>query len=136
MGRRIRVKAILLSGARKPSGRFQEWLSFESAKGFVPAALAVVASALGMSIPLWVAAGLIGMGMAWMVFVLSNALSAALRLIRRHQAYVDAAGLDLSLGSLMRDGEMWKVSSRGATLREVIAVLKSRRAAIKISERV
>lgn len=127
VGRRVRVKAILLSGARKQPRRFQRWLRVETVKGLIPAVLAVLASYLGSPVPLWAAAGLIAASLVWMCGVLFNALSAALRMTKRHQAFLAAAGLDMSLGSLMRDKEMWAQTSSGATLREVLTVLKSRR---------
>lgn len=124
IGRRIRVKAILLSSARRGPHELRHWAELEIAKGFVPVGVAVLIHLLIRPLPMPLANIVLGGAMAWCGFVLGQAAFAALRLNRRHGAYMEAVGVDTNLQSLLGDRELWRKSAAGMTMREFIAERK------------
>lgn len=122
VGRRIRVKSILLFSARKRSHVWGDWLKLEMCKGLVPAVVGLGLTILGLAVPVWLGGLLVGAGLVWMAFVLIQAAPPAFRLNRKHEAYFRAAGLDLSLKTVMTSREAWRMANRDGTLRDFIAL--------------
>ena len=124
VGRRIRVKAILLSSARRRPGALHYWIEFQIGKGFIPLFLYCVARWQGVALPLLIFALVLGGAVVWAIFVLGHAIPVALRMNSRHEAYMKATGVDTSLQSVLGDRTLWRKAAAGATLREFIAERK------------
>jgi hypothetical protein len=120
VGRRLRVKAILLSSARRPADAFRLWINFEAVKGIL-LVLVVIAPLHFLGLPLWVTAASLIAAMGWMAFVLAQTTGASMRLSRRHAAYMKAVGVDTNLRSVLGDAELWRKSPGNMTLRDFIA---------------
>jgi fatty acid desaturase len=121
IGRRIRVKAVLLSSARRDSQALHRWLKYVSALGFLPMIIVLGLGYFVLPMPVsafYIAAGL---WVAWAVFVFVHGMSASLRLNRAHDAYMRAVGVDARLSSVLGDADLWRKSVVGMTMREFIA---------------
>lgn len=125
VGRRIRVKVLLLSNLRSDFGKYDSWLRFEMVKGVVPLVPPTIAGLIGRPLPSTVSYALLAAGMGWMMFVLSHASVAAFRMNRRHAAYMRAAGVDTDLRSVLGDKALWRKSAGGMTMREFIAARRT-----------
>lgn len=120
VGRRLRVKAILLSSARRPSDAFRLWVNFEAVKGILLVVVVIVPLHF-LGLPLGITAASLIAAMGWMVFVMAQTTWATMRLDRRHAAYMRAVGVDTDLRSVLGDTDLWRKSLSGLTLREFIA---------------
>ncbi len=125
LGRRIRVKSILLSSSRGRLSRHGDWVKLETAKGLIPVILAAVAGYLGAPLPGVVFYVVMAGAAAWACFVGWNAYAMAFRLNRRHDAYMKAAGVDTNLVSVLGDKALWRKSADGMTMREFIAARRT-----------
>ena len=124
VGRRIRVKALLLSSSRSDFAKYDSWLRFEVLKGAVPLLPPLIAGLIGTPLPSALSYALMAAGFGWMIFVLAHASGAAFHMNRRHAAYMKAAGVDTDLGSILSDKALWRKSADGLTMREFIAARK------------
>jgi hypothetical protein len=127
--RRVRVKSIILSGHRKRTSQWNEWLGWEGMKSFVPALLLIPIDQFVYAFPRAILAGLLAACFARFLFVLIHAGTVALRLNERRGAFLKASGYDLTAYSLLADKEAWKVSLSGGTLHDL---LKTRRPPTKV----
>ncbi|HRO34037.1 MAG TPA: hypothetical protein PLQ03_11570 [Brevundimonas sp.] len=123
------MKSILLSSARKRPGAWGDWLKLEIGKGLVPPILFLGLRTAGLPVPIWLGAFLCIGAVVWMTFVLVTAVPAAFALNRRHQAYLDAAGIDQGWQRLIVSREAWGLARRDAPMRDVIALWRSERQA-------
>ena len=121
VGRRIRVKSILLSSSRSEPNRHVDWVKLEAGKGFIPVILVVVAGYLGVQLPGVVAYGLMAVAVGWTCFVGWHAYAMAFRVNRRYAAYLKSVGIDIDLRSALGDRDLWRKSRAGMTVREFIA---------------
>ncbi len=121
VGRRIRVKSILLSSSRSEPNRHVDWVKLEAGKGFIPVILMVVAGYLGVQLPGVVAYGLMAVAVGWACFVGWHAYTMAFRVNRRYAAYLKSVGIDIDLRSALDDRDLWRKSRAGMTVREFIA---------------
>lgn len=121
VGRRIRVKAILLSSSRSDLRRHGDWVKLEAGKGFIPVILMAVAGYLGVQLPGVVVYVLFAVAVAWTCFVGWHAYAMAFRVDRRYAAYLKSVGIDIDLRSALGDRDLWRKSLRGMTVREFIA---------------
>ena len=125
MGRRIRVKAVLLSSSRGDLNKLSEWVTWETAKGFVPAGLGALAVYLEAPVPLDLVYALLAGAGAWGCFVFWHAYAMAFRVNRRHEAYMRAIGIDLSVGATLGDPKLWRRVGTRMTMRESLAEIKA-----------
>lgn len=121
VGRRIRVKSILLSSSRSDLNRHREWVRLEAGKAFIPVILIVVAGYLGAPLPGAVSSVLLAVAVAWACFVGWHAYAMAFRVNRRYAAYLKSVGIDIDLRSALGDRDLWRKTLRGMTVREFIA---------------
>lgn len=121
VGRRIRVRALLLSSSRSDFAQYDSWLRFEVVKGVIPLIPPLIAGLIGRPLPSALSHVLMAAGFGWMIFVLVHASVAAFRMNRRHAAYMKAAGVDTDLRSILNDKALWRQSANGLTMREFIA---------------
>lgn len=128
VGRRIRVRSILLNSSRGSSVRYDDWLRLEIAKGFVPALLLALVDYLGGPIPLAFSVAVIVGAMGWVAFVLWQAGAAAFRLNARHAAYMKRIGIDLSLRSTLGNPKLWRRLGTSMTMREALAAMRASQA--------
>jgi len=128
VGRRIRVKAILLSSSRGDLNEFGDWVKFESFIGFIPVGLAALALYLKAPVPLHLVSALMAGAVAWACFVFYHAYAMAFRMNRRHEAYMRAIGIDLSVGATLGDPKLWRRVGTKVTMREALAEIKAAQA--------
>ena len=121
VGRRIRVKSILLSSTRGDLQRHGDWVALEAGKAFVPLIAMAVAGYLGVQLPGIVVYGLMAVALAWACFVGWHAYAMAFRVNRRYAAYLKSIGIDIDLRSALGDRDLWRKSRGGMTVREFIA---------------
>lgn len=125
VGRRIRVKAVLLSSSRGDMNGFSEWVKLESFKAFIPVGLAAFALYLQVPFPVHLVSVLLAAAAAWACFVFYHAYSVAFRMNRRHEAYMRAIGIDLSLGATLSNPKLWRRVGTKMTMRESLAEIKA-----------
>lgn len=125
LGRRIRVKAILLSSSRGDLNKLQDWVTLEGAKGFIPVGLAALALYLKAPVPRDLAPVLLAGAGAWTCFVFYHAYSISFRVNRRHEAYMRAIGIDLSPGATLGNPKLWRRVGTKVTMREALAEIKA-----------
>ena len=101
-------------------------MRWEGIKSFIPALLLVPIHLLVVPLPHGLIAVLLAACAARGIFVFVNAGIVALRLNDRRAAFLKAAGHDLSLSSLLADGEAWKVSLSGGTMRDFLTTKEAR----------
>jgi hypothetical protein len=128
VGRRVRVKAVLLSSSRSDFGKFASWVRFEMVKGIVPIVPVVVAGSIGRPLPAVLSNVLMATGAGWMIFVIAHACAMAFRMNRRHEAYMRAIGIDLSLGATLGNPKLWRRVGTKVTMREALAEIKASQA--------
>lgn len=128
LGRRIRVKAILLSSSRGDLNELREWVTWETAKGFIPAGLGALAVYLEAPVPLDVVYALLAGAGVWGCFVFWHAYAMAFRVNRRHEAYMRAIGIDLSPGATLGNPKLWRRVGTRMTMRESLAEIKASQA--------
>ena len=125
VGRRIRVRAILLSSSRGDLNRFGDWVRLEAAKGFVPAGVGALAVYLKAPVPVDLVYILLAGAAAWGCFVFWHAYAMAFRVNRRHEAYMRAIGIDLSTGATLGNPKLWRRVGTTMTMREALAEMKA-----------
>lgn len=125
VGRRIRVKAVLLSSSRSDFAKYDSWLRFEMVKGAIPLVPPLIGGLSGRPLPSALSYVLAAIGFGWMIFVLAHASVAAFRMNRRHAAYMKAAGVDTDLRSILGDKALWRKSTGSMTMREFIAARRT-----------
>jgi hypothetical protein len=125
IGRRIRVKAILLSSSRGDLQKFNYWTKVEGAKGFIPVGFALLAKYLGMPVPMILITVLLAAAAAWLVFVMFHAFGTAFRVNQRHAAYMKAVGVDTDLFSSSGEGRPSGTSAGRLTMRDFIAARRT-----------
>lgn len=117
--RRVRVKSIILSGHRKASHLWSDWLRWELFKAMLPIIPMVLFEVRGISLPtyLWITA--IAAFLGYYVFVLLQAGLVAFELNDRRAAFLKRAGYDLTLASVMLDRKAWQLGP-AATMRDFL----------------
>lgn len=110
----------MLSSSRGDFNKLSDWVKLETAKGIIPAGLALLALYLRAPIPMLLVAVLFAGAVAWGGFVAINAYAMAFRMNRRLESYMKAVGVDTSLPSILGDKELWRKSAGGMTMREFI----------------
>lgn len=93
-------------------------------KSFIPALVIIPIHLFAFTVPNLLLALIVASCLAHVVFVVANASAVALKLNKRREAFLDAAGYDLTISSVLSDKNAWKVSLSGGTLRDF---LKTRR---------
>ena len=85
----------------------------------------IIAGASGRPLPSVLSYALLAAGLGWMIFVLSQASIAAFRMNRRHEAYMRAIGIDLSVGATLGNPKLWRRVGTRMTMRESLAEIKA-----------
>lgn len=125
VGRRIRVKAVLLASSRGDLNKLGDWVKWEMAKAFIPLGLAALALSMEVPIPLVFVSVLFAGAVGWSCFVAGHAYTIAFRMNGRHAAHMKAAGVDTDLRSILADKALWRKSAGGMTMREFIAARRT-----------
>ena len=93
-------------------------------KSFIPALVIIPIHLFAFTLPNLLVALILASCLARVVFVFAHAGAVALRLNKRREAFLDAAGYDVTISSVLSDKNAWKVSLSGGTLHDF---LKTRR---------
>jgi len=124
--RRIRVKSIILLGHRKREWQWKEWLRWEGLKSFIPALVIIPIHLFALTLPNLLLALIVASCFVRVVFVLAHASVVALRLNKRREAFLNAAGYDLTISSIWSDKNAWKVGLSGGTLHDFLKTRRSK----------
>ena len=119
MGRRIRVRSILAHSSRGDLAQHRSWLKMEAAKGLLPVGVVCLLAWFRVPVPAPVVFASFCLAPVWFVFVMYQDTRAALRIRRFHEAYLERAGVETSLVSVLTDRRLWKP---GLTFREFVAL--------------